>query len=167
MDRIARLVFNPKVQYKRFINMKRHPSLAHLSRDHHGALLLARLLQNNAPAYTGMPTDTAGKADYAFKFYNDELIKHFASEESALKIVSGINETLDGLIATVFREHQELHAAFQSINHSPELSEHLDMLGKSLEIHVRKEERELFPLIEATCSEPLLEQINQLLSAHL
>ncbi len=146
--------------------MKRHPSLAHLSRDHHGALLLARLLQNNAPAYNGMPTDIAGKALYAVKFYNDELIKHFASEESALKIVSGINETLDGMIATVFREHQELHLAFQSIKNHPQLSAHLDMIGKVLEIHVRKEERELFPLIETTCSEQMLETINQMLSSH-
>jgi hypothetical protein len=86
--------------------MKRHPSLAHLSREHHGALLLARLLQKDAPAYTGMPTDTTGKAAYASKFYNDELIQHFSSEEAALKIVTGIDGTLDELIATIFKEHQ-------------------------------------------------------------
>jgi len=147
--------------------MKRHPSLAHLSRDHHGALLLARLLQNNAPAYKGMPTEPSGKAAYALKFYNDELIKHFASEEAVLKIVTGINGTLDGLIATIFQEHQDLHVSFQSISAHPQPKAHLDELGKALENHVRKEERELFPMIEATCDEPLLEKINQLLSAHL
>jgi len=147
--------------------MKRHPALAHLSRDHHGALLLARLLQKDAPAYTGMPTDIAGKAAYALKFYNDELIKHFASEEAALKIVTGINATLDGLIATIFREHQDLHVSFQSIGDHPYLQTHLDELGKALENHVRKEERELFPLIETVSNDKLLETINQLLSPHL
>jgi iron-sulfur cluster repair protein YtfE (RIC family) len=43
----------------------------------------------------------------------------------------------------------------------------LDELGKALEKHVRKEERELFPMIEAKCNEQLLEKINQLLSPHL
>lgn len=147
--------------------MKRHPSLAHLSRDHHGALLLARLLQKDAPAYKGMPTDTSGKAAYAFKFYNDELIKHFASEEAALKIVTGISGTLDGLIATIFQEHQHLRISFQSISAHPQQQTYLDELGKALEKHVRKEERELFPMMEADCDEPLLEKINQLLSDHL
>lgn len=147
--------------------MKRHPSLAHLSRDHHGALLLARLLQKDAPAYTGMPSDTTGKAAYALKFYNDELIQHFASEEAALKIVTGIDGTLDELIATIFQEHQHLHASFQSISDHPQLQTQLDELGKALEKHVRKEERELFPMIEANSNEQLLEKINQLLSPHL
>ena len=71
--------------------MKRHPSLAHLSREHHGALILARLLQNNAPAYKSLPTDTAGKAVYALNFYEKELVKHFEAEEKAFTLVTGNN----------------------------------------------------------------------------
>lgn len=146
--------------------MKRHPSLAHLSRKHHGALILARLLQENAPAYNGLPADTEGKAVYALKFYNDELIKHFEEEEKVLHLVTGINGPLDLLIQMIFREHQELHAAFKlAINH-PDLPAHLDELGKALEIHIRKEERQLFPLIELSCDEKLLAAIAASLSSH-
>ena len=147
--------------------MKRHPSLAHLSREHHGALILARLLQKNAPAYKGLPADTDGKALYASKFYQEELIKHFEEEEKALKIVTGVNDALDLMVQTIYREHRELHESFRSINKQSNIAAHLDELGKALENHVRKEERELFPLIEKTCSEGLLAAIDKSLSAHL
>jgi hypothetical protein len=82
--------------------MKRHPSLAHLSREHHGALILARLLQKNAPAYKDLPVDTEGKATYALKFYKEELVRHFEEEESVLKMVIGINGALDLLVQKIF-----------------------------------------------------------------
>lgn len=147
--------------------MKRHPSLAHLSREHHGALILARLLQKDAPAYKDLPADTDGKAIYALKFYKEELIKHFEEEEKVLKLVTGINAALDLLVKTIFREHQELHESFKLISNHSGLTTHLDELGKELEIHIRKEERELFPLIQETCSEDLMTAIDTSLSSHL
>jgi iron-sulfur cluster repair protein YtfE (RIC family) len=146
--------------------MKRHPSLAHLSRDHHGALLLARLLQRDAPPYKGLPTDLSGKAAYAIQFYKDELVKHFESEEIALKLVTGIDVQLDKLIAEICLEHQQLNLAFKSISQHTSLPDDLDALGKALELHVRKEERELFPLIENICSDVLMAAIDRSLSPH-
>lgn len=147
--------------------MKRHPSLAPLSREHHGALILARLLQKDAPAYKGLPSDSAGKAVYALNFYKEELVKHFEEEEKILKLVTGVNAALDLMVETIFHEHQELHVLFKSINNHPRVTAHLDKLGKALEIHVRKEERELFPLIQETCSEDLMTTIDKSLSSHL
>ncbi|CAN5675936.1 hypothetical protein BH11BAC3_BH11BAC3_30450 [soil metagenome] len=146
--------------------MKRHPSLAHLSRDHHGALILARLLQKNAPAYKGLPTDLVGKADYAFKFYTDELVKHFAQEEKAFALVKGSSEKVDQLLQRIIEEHRTLHQSFNSIKSHEAQAEHLDELGKLLEVHVRKEEREFFPLIEQTCNEDLMNAIEQSLLSH-
>lgn len=147
--------------------MKRHPSLAPLSREHHGALILARLLQKDAPAYKGLPSDTNEKAVYALKFYEKELIKHFEEEEKVLQLVTGVDAALDLLVETIFREHQELHILFKSINNHPGITAHLDELGKALEIHIRKEERQLFPLIQETCSEDLMTAIDKSLSSHL
>ncbi len=148
-------------------NMKRHPSLIHLSREHHGALILARLLQKNAPLYKDLPASVADKAAYAIKFYKDELIKHFQEEEKALRLVKDVNAQLYLLVKIIFKEHEELHAAFKFINSHPDVETHLDELGKALEIHVRKEERELFPLIEESCSEELMTAIDASLSPHL
>ncbi len=147
--------------------MKRHPSLAHLSRDHHGALILARLLQKDAPAYKGLPADTAGKAAYAIDFYKKELIKHFDAEEKAFSLVMGIKANLDVLLQTIFDEHQQLHQSFNNIVPATATPVELDETGKALEKHVRKEERELFPLIESTCTEELLSSIEKYLSPHL
>lgn len=146
--------------------MKRHPSLAHLSRDHHGALILAKLLQKDAPAYKGLPTDTAGKAAYAIDFYKRELITHFEAEEKALSMVKGTNPSLDALVQTIFDEHQQLHKSFKNIVPAAVLPGELDEIGLALEKHVRKEERELFPLIESTCAEALLSAIDKYLSSH-
>jgi hemoglobin len=147
--------------------MKRHPSLAHLSREHHGALILARLLQNDAPAYKGLPTDTFGKAEYALKFYKEELVKHFETEEKALSLVLGVNDTLDLLVHSITKEHQVLHESFESVKENTKLQEHLDTLGKALEAHIRKEERELFPLIQETCGKELMIAIDKSLSSQI
>ena len=144
--------------------MKRHPALSPLSREHHGALILARLLQKDAPVYKGLPKDTQGKAEYAFKFYQEELVKHFEDEERVLKLVTGVESNLDLMIKTIYREHQELHKLFQSIDNHPDLSNHLDQIGKTLETHIRKEERELFPLMQETCNEDLMIKVDKLLS---
>ena len=146
--------------------MKRHPSLAHLSREHHGALILARLLQKDAPPYKGLPVDADGKAAYALNFYNEELLKHFEEEEKVLKLVTGLNAGLDLLVETIFREHQEFHVLFKSIDDHSDTPAHLHELGKALEIHIRKEERELFPLIEESSSEDLMIAIDKSLSSY-
>jgi len=146
--------------------MTRHPSLVPLSREHHGALILARLLQKGAPAYKGLPEDTAGKAAYATQFYQDELIPHFEEEEKMLKLVSGVKGTLDSMIQIITGEHRNLTAGFLAIPEHTDLPNHLHKLGKALEAHVRKEERELFPLIEVSCDAEQLAAIAQLLSPH-
>jgi iron-sulfur cluster repair protein YtfE (RIC family) len=145
--------------------MKRHPALIPLSREHHGALILARLLQKDAPVYKGLPTDTQGKAEYAYKFYQEELVKHFEDEERVLKLVTGVESNLDLMIKTIYREHQELHKLFQSIDNHPDLTSHLDQIGKTLETHIRKEERELFPLMQETCNEDLMIKVDKSLSS--
>ena len=144
--------------------MKRHSSLAPLSRDHHGALILAQLLKKGAPVYKGLPTNLIGKADYAIQFYRNELIKHFDDEERVIKKIKGINVDLDKLASEITNEHNKLRILFTSIKNTNDLATHLDKLGCALEQHIRKEEREFFPLIQELCSEKLLSEIEHALS---
>ena len=144
--------------------MKRHEALRPLSRDHHVALILAKLIQRGAPEYKGLPTDLAGKAAYAVKLYHDELIDHFLTEEKkVLEKVKGTNEKIDALSDEIIHEHRELRILFELLPVTEKLEEHLDRLGYALEKHIRKEERELFPMIQENCSEILLAEIAQLL----
>lgn len=146
--------------------MKRHPVLIPLSREHHETLILARLLQKGSPGYKGLPADDRGKADYANYHYKNELIQHFINEESILPLIKGLNSDMDILIQDIMDEHQQLHQYFQTISDQDELSDHLDRLGKVLEAHVRKEERQLFPLIQDHCGEETLKLIKRALSFH-
>ena len=144
--------------------MKRHSSLAPLSREHHGALILAQLLKKGAPPYKGLPADLSGKVDYAIQFYRNELIKHFDDEERVIKKIKGINVDLDKLANEITKEHKELRGLFTSIKNTNDLATHLDKLGSAFEQHIRKEERKFFPLIQELCNEKLLSEIEQALS---
>lgn len=139
--------------------MKRHEALIPLSRDHHGTLILARLLRSDAPSFKGLPLDAKGKAEYALKHYREELLEHFEQEEKMIPMIKGINATLDSLLACMKAEHQELHSLFNSINLDQELSTQLDTIGRALESHVRKEDRVIFPLIQECCAEEVLNKL--------
>ncbi|EOR93393.1 hypothetical protein ADIARSV_3472 [Arcticibacter svalbardensis MN12-7] len=122
-------------------------------------------MQKDAPAYKGLPTGLEEKAAYASNFYEEDLVTHFAEEEKILKMVVGIQPALDVLIEAIFNEHQELHSLFKLINENPDLAVHLNETGKKLEDHVRKEERELFPMIQESCTEEMMIAIDKSLSA--
>ena len=139
--------------------MKRHEALIPLSREHHDALILARLLQKDAPAYKGLPQEPGAKAVYALHFFKTNLAAHFIKEEVLLQQVKKYNSEIEILAGEIILEHQELLNMFNKLTDSPPLTETLDRLGKKLEEHIRKEERFLFPLIQEYCPEEILRDI--------
>jgi iron-sulfur cluster repair protein YtfE (RIC family) len=145
--------------------MKRHPSLAYLSRDHHQALILAQLLKKDSPAYKGLPTEIKEKAEYAIGFYKEELVEHFEKEEViVIRNVQGVKTELDQLGQELIAEHKKLRDLFAEIKTTGDLTSHMDLIGNTLEQHIRKEERIFFPMIQEYCEEQLLEKIETLLS---
>ena len=145
--------------------MKRHDALAPLSREHHGALILAQLLKNITTVYTGLPADVIGKAAYAIRFYNEELVKHFKEEEDiVIATITGIDAALDILANEIIAEHKDLRILFTTINDSSDLSAHLEKIGNTLEQHIRKEERIFFPLVQQLCNQAQLATIEKALS---
>lgn len=144
--------------------MKRHPALIPISREHHQGLILSRLLQKNAPPYKGLPKEIKDKASYALEFYKKSLIAHFLAEEKVLSLVKGIDAEIDRLSTEIEEEHYNFHISFTSIDDRGNLPNQLDMLGKKLELHIRKEERVLFPLIQEKCSPEILNIISNILS---
>jgi iron-sulfur cluster repair protein YtfE (RIC family) len=137
--------------------MKRHETLTPLSREHHGALILARLLQKNAPAYKGLPQDDEAKAKYAINYFKTDLQEHFNKEETLLHYVKKYNRAIEVLTGEIILEHLQLAAMFEVLENTKELKVVLDKLGRMLEDHIRKEERILFPLIQEHCPENVLQ----------
>lgn len=145
--------------------MKRHRSLIPISRQHHGGLLTARLLQHDAPPYKGLPTTPIDKKDYLLRFYKEHLQPHFALEE---KTVFAITDTLPGNLAQLATqltaEHQQLTALIQALPDAfeTELPTQLHEIGDLLEKHIRTEEREFFERLQQELPEDRLLQLGNL-----
>jgi len=137
------LWFNPNTA------LKRHPALVRLSRDHYFGLLLAQQMKEGAAPYKGYPTDLEGKIRYLFSEYEEKLKPHFADEENILfpaarKCSPGLAALADELV----REHRQLFKMINDVPASPDKKEALNEIGKLLEQHIRKEERQLFEMMQ-------------------
>ncbi len=138
--------------------MKRHESIAPLSREHHANLILAQLLKSEVADYKGLPTEPLEKRSYALNIYNKEIKEHFAKEEKLFDVIRHHSQ-LSSLINEIKDEHVVLRNAFETLPLDETLPEKLNELGIALDNHIRKEERVLFPLIQEFCSE---EELNNL-----
>ncbi len=140
--------------------MKRHENLAPFSREHHAALILAQLLKRGAPVYNGLPTGTAEKISYAINLFHDSLEEHFRKEEILLDIVQHCHDDIRIIGKEIITEHALLTKCFLALEKSDNPIESMNILGVTLEMHIRKEERVLFPLIQLHCSEEVLQKIS-------
>jgi hemerythrin-like domain-containing protein len=137
------------------VAMKRHAALQPLSRDHHVALAVAVRLRRATD-------DSASDAREAFlAFWEDHGAAHFRVEEDVL--LPAFAEHADPDEACVVRmlvDHVRIRAAAQRLRNEPHPSaESLHDLGTALERHVRLEEREVFPLIEAAMPQSAAEAL--------
>lgn len=126
-------------------------------------LLLAQLLKKDAPAYKSMPTDLAGKANYAKDIWDSLIKPHLLLEENVLfPTVLNNAPSLSNLVTDLRKEHKEIMAIFNKLTHDIET---LDGLGNLIEQHVRKEERIFFQEVQELLSDEQLSQLRTLLSA--
>jgi len=137
---------------QRFESPMRHPSLVLLSHDHHHGLALAlRCRKQSLGQIKPMGADgLRARAQEVLQFYRDNLVAHFKAEEQVLfplmrDQVVGCGALLDQLV----RDHEQLHRAMAQLEAGAGLAKLIFDLGDLLERHIRKEERELFPLFEA------------------
>jgi iron-sulfur cluster repair protein YtfE (RIC family) len=144
--------------------VKRHKSLHILSHDHHHGLILAQLIKKGSPQYKNLPNTTEGKKDYSIKFYYDELIKHFDDEENILfPVVNGKDDETDNFIEDIIIEHKKIKQLINQLESDEDVENTLDELGNILELHIRKEERDLFMKIQEILTEDELSALeNQL-----
>src|SRR5690242_16440394 len=134
--------------------MKRHPALVKLSRDHYFGLLLAQQMKAGAAPYKGYPTDLEGKIRYLFSEYEEKLKPHFADEENILfPAARKSSPKLASLVDDLVSEHRQLFKMINDVPASPDKKEALNKIGLLLEQHIRKEERQLFELMQEELGE--------------
>lgn len=130
----------------------RHPSLVPLSHDHHHGLALALRCRKQALGQL-KPMGAAGlreRAKELGEFIHVNLVAHFRAEEEILfplmrTAVPGSATLVDELLG----QHEQLRRAVPKLEAGSGLAKLIFDVGDLLERHIRKEERELFPLFEA------------------
>lgn len=140
--------------------MKRHKALQSLSHDHHHGLRLAQLIKKGNPEYKGLPQTSSDKKLYIIKFFKENLIRHFKKEEEILFPLSREkNSNVEKLIDELIEEQKKIYLIIDKLKISTKPEVELDNLGKLLDAHIRKEERELFQIIQKILSENELEKL--------
>ncbi len=136
---------------------RRHDALIPLTHDHHHALHQLRLLRK------GADEDPAGRvrAAHAFSvFFRDHAVMHFREEEEEVfPLLVGIaGAPMDG-VTRILLEHVELHAQMKELERQASASDVdadlMRALADALKRHIRFEEDELFPAIEAAVTDAL------------
>ncbi|MGZ8694095.1 MAG: hemerythrin domain-containing protein [Gaiellaceae bacterium] len=123
--------------------MRRDPALVPLSHDHHHALVRARRLRKAAAGEGDLARETAA---FVHGFLR-ESVPHFRDEEERLFPLALLHAPeREELVAELVLEHVRLHAlvARLAAGDAGAAAE----AGELLELHVRREERELFPALE-------------------
>lgn len=126
--------------------MKRSEALTPLSRDHHQALSVALGLKR---------AERVGAGAAMVEFFNAHGREHFRIEEDVL-LPGWLELDPHGDRAGAARladEHLSIRVGVRRLRRGALALEEIHALGGLLEAHVRFEERELFPLIEARLSD--------------
>ena len=124
---------------------RRHDSLIPLSHQHQHALALAVIIKRRFSSEKGEDAWREEMTEKIQKLYSAELIGHFDVEETILfpemeRYLGELN-----LVAELRGEHQNLRDLIQNLQ--PGVAAPLEMLdtfSTSIELHIRKEERQLF-----------------------
>lgn len=140
--------------------MKRHDSLVPLSIEHHEVLILAQVLKKDIPDYKDMPTEPSEKLKLLKATFTNIMKPHFIAEEKIAEDIRGRFEKIDKISDEIISEHTQIEDAISKLDSSSNLVDDLDELGKLMDIHVRKEERLWFQLIQEKLGDEYLENLN-------
>jgi hypothetical protein len=139
--------------------MRRSRELKPLSSEHHQALLVAFQLKQGLAGHgdsAGAPGDLPGLVSLARRFDEQLMRTHQKAEEELLaRLVTG--PELERLRA----EHADLNRLLDGARSAkpPQARQQLGGYADLLERHVRWEERELFPAVEARVDQATLATI--------
>lgn len=140
--------------------MQRDKNLYPLSHQHHNGLmavlLLKKGLQKNA--------DTLVMSDFILAAWNDELNGHFIAEEEHLKPSLLQLPQLQKLYDQMMQEHQQIRSVIDALEKKNIQTELIASFRDLLEMHIRFEERMLFPFIEQHATAEVLNEAGKKLS---
>jgi iron-sulfur cluster repair protein YtfE (RIC family) len=135
--------------------MQRHPVLIPLSQEHQRLLFVCRYLKKDAAAYEGFPLETNAKLAYIVKVFQEVMVPHIQKEEYLFEMCAGRNPEIDGIMKELILEHQQISRMYSALTENTDMITAMDVLARSLEEHIRKEERVFFERVQAELPEVL------------
>lgn len=132
--------------------MKRHSALQSLSREHHGALVLA--LACTRAASSGSDEKIHAACERVARQFETDLEPHFRQEEEEALLPLLRDAGQDELVRRTLDDHASLRAMANALCSRDTAC--LGEFGKTLSDHVRFEEQELFPTAEQVVPTELL-----------
>lgn len=148
---------------------RRHSSLVPLSKDHFDGLLLAHQLRESRPIMKNWPASEADRGSFVARFYREHLASHFlAEEESLFPLIVAHVPAGKPLVEELLREHRQIERAIGRFEQqdSPATGQMLEQFGELLEGHIRKEERQLFPMFEQQAPPDVLAAAEKQIQRH-
>jgi iron-sulfur cluster repair protein YtfE (RIC family) len=145
-----------------------------LSHDHHHGLALALRCRKQALGRL-KPMGAEGlrvRAQEFCEFFDKQLRPHFRAEEDVLFpfMRDAVPESA-ALLDDLVRDHETFRQAVQKLAPGMGLSKLIFDIGDLLERHIRREERELFPLfekhVESSRAELIGPKIRQILESNV
>ena len=139
--------------------MQRHPTLVPLSQEHQRLLFVCRYLKQDAAPYEGFPLETDAKLAYIVNVFQEVMVPHIQKEEYLFEVCLGKNKEIDILIEELMLDHQRISRMYSALTENADMILAMDLLARSLEAHIRKEERVLFEKIQTELPD-ILEKIS-------
>ena len=142
----------------------RHPSLTLLSHDHHHGLALALRCRRQALGQI-KPMGAQGLKERVKEyrdFFAQNLVPHFQAEEEILfPLIRARAAESHSLIDELLKDHEQLRKWEERLEEDKGLAKVLFDLGDLLERHIRREEREFFPIFENLAAQVDAERIGK------
>ncbi|WP_295117270.1 hemerythrin domain-containing protein [uncultured Chitinophaga sp.] len=128
--------------------MHRHPKLVPLSHEHQKLLFVCRYLKNDAAPYEGFPLESRAKLDYVVKVFQEVMVPHMQKEDYLFEMCLGKDAEIDQAIRELQEDHRQISVIYGGLLESADLEGDMDTIARRLEEHIRREERELYELIQ-------------------
>jgi iron-sulfur cluster repair protein YtfE (RIC family) len=133
---------------------RRRESIIPLSREHQYALLLCLRIHRGVEKHRKDLNWLHEQTRKTIQFFDSNLAAHFQTEEAVLFPAMANLTDAAALILTLCEEHEEIKRRIEHLrgiewpSENKTLANALNSFADLLEAHIRKEERQLFPIFE-------------------
>jgi hemerythrin-like domain-containing protein len=142
---------------------RRHESLIPLSREHQYALLLCLRIHRGLPEHDHDSDWLKTRAANTLRFFDEDLTIHFQAEEQVLFPAMNEVSGASGIIEELLDEHHKLRRITDRLREDETAARAgtLKEFADTLEAHIRKEERALFPIYEEAASAEVISAVEK------